>query len=149
MRVYVCSVGLKGEVFIAGLSRKLPIARAFTYREANDRAKSFDGITVLCRSMSIPLVESRRPSTADLAGADLLFVVGWQYLLPVADQRLIVFHDSLLPRYRGFSPTVTSLIAGDEAVGVTAFILPKAWTTGRSSHKASSASPCRPVSEKP
>jgi methionyl-tRNA formyltransferase len=34
---------------------------------------------------------------------------------------LVVFHDSLLPRYRGFLPTVTSLIAGDDLIGVTAF----------------------------
>jgi methionyl-tRNA formyltransferase len=121
MRVYVCGAALKGKVFIDGLRRRLPIARVFTYRQADDRSQSFDGITNLCRSLSIPVVESRRPSMADLEGADLVFVVGWQYLLPIADSRLIVFHDSLLPRYRGFLPTVTALIAGDDVVGVTAF----------------------------
>ena len=32
---------------------------------------------------------------------------------------IIIFHDSLLPRYRGFAPTPTAIIAGDDAVGVT------------------------------
>jgi methionyl-tRNA formyltransferase len=122
MRIYVCGVGLRGQVFIDGLLRRqVPVATAFTYRQGNDRAKSFDGIATLCRSRSIPIVESARPSAADIQGADMIFVVGWQYLLPFADSRFIVFHDSLLPRYRGFSPTVTSLIAGDDVLGVTAF----------------------------
>ena len=37
------------------------------------------------------------------------------------DSRFIVFHDSLLPRYRGFAPTVAALIAGDTTIGVSAF----------------------------
>jgi methionyl-tRNA formyltransferase len=36
---------------------------------------------------------------------------------------VIVFHDSLLPRYRGFAPTVTAMINGDPVVGVTALQL--------------------------
>ena len=103
MRIYVCGVGFKGHVFIDGLLRRnVPIATAFTYRQENDRAKSFDEIAALCRSRSIPIVESARPSAVDLESTDLIFVVGWQYLLPFADSRVIVFHDSLLPRYRGF-----------------------------------------------
>jgi methionyl-tRNA formyltransferase len=121
MHVYVCCAGVRGEVFIDRLHHKVAVARAFTYPQANDRSNSFDRITALCRSLSIPIVERRRPSSADLQGADLVFVVGWQYLFPCVDDRLIVFHDSLLPRYRGFSPTVTSLIAGDDVLGVTAF----------------------------
>ncbi|MDR6874165.1 methionyl-tRNA formyltransferase [Bosea sp. BE125] len=37
------------------------------------------------------------------------------------DSRFIVFHDSLLPRYRGFAPTVAALIVGDTRIGVSAF----------------------------
>jgi methionyl-tRNA formyltransferase len=122
MRVYVCVVGFKGEVFLDGMiRRRVPIAKAFTYRQENDRSEAFDRISALCRSLSIPITEERRPTIADLQNADLIFVIGWQYLLPFADPRLVVFHDSLLPRYRGFAPTVASLIAGDVVVGVTAF----------------------------
>ena len=31
-----------------------------------------------------------------------------------------MFHDSLLPRYRGFAPLVSALVNGDEHIGVTA-----------------------------
>jgi methionyl-tRNA formyltransferase len=131
MCVYVCAVGFKGEVFLDGLiRRRAPIAKVFTYRQENDRSKGFDGITTLCRSLSIPITEDRRPTIADIRGADLIFVVGWQYLLPFVDSRLILFHDSLLPRYRGFAPTVTSLIAGDNVVGVTAFHLAEGIDSG-------------------
>lgn len=45
--------------------------------------------------------------------------IGWRWL--IADySNLIVFHDSLLPRYRGFNPLVSALINGDEKLGVTA-----------------------------
>lgn len=49
-----------------------------------------------------------------------MLVIGWQYLLPLSN-KIIVFHDSLLPLYRGFSPTVNALINGDNEIGVTAF----------------------------
>lgn len=45
--------------------------------------------------------------------------IGWKWL--IADTKnLIVFHDSLLPKYRGFNPLVTALICGDKKIGVTA-----------------------------
>ena len=54
-----------------------------------------------------------------------MFAVGWRYLLPVkinetALHGLIVFHDSLLPKYRGFSPTPTAIMCGEKKIGVTA-----------------------------
>lgn len=53
------------------------------------------------------------------------FAIGWRYLIPldinnVLETDLIVFHDSLLPRYRGFSPTPTAIICGENILGVTA-----------------------------
>ena len=33
---------------------------------------------------------------------------------------LIVFHDSLLPKYRGFAPTPTAIMCGETNIGVTA-----------------------------
>ena len=49
------------------------------------------------------------------------FVAGWRWMIRGIDQEnLIVFHDSLLPRYRGFAPLVNALINGEERIGVTA-----------------------------
>jgi len=41
-------------------------------------------------------------------------------LIPASSMRLIVVHDSLLPKYRGFNPLVTALINGDSEIGATA-----------------------------
>jgi methionyl-tRNA formyltransferase len=47
------------------------------------------------------------------------FAVGWRWIIPYTD-RLIILHDSLLPKYRGFSPLVNMLINGEKEIGVTA-----------------------------
>ena len=47
------------------------------------------------------------------------FAIGWRWLIE-NEKNLIVFHDSLLPKYRGFSPLVNCLINGEKVVGVTA-----------------------------
>jgi methionyl-tRNA formyltransferase len=57
---------------------------------------------------------------------DLMLVVSWRYLIPpqVYERPRLgtyVFHDSLLPAYRGFSPTVWAILNGEAHTGVTLF----------------------------
>lgn len=52
------------------------------------------------------------------SNADYSFAIGWRWIID--DENLIVFHDSILPKYRGFSPLVNMLINGEECLGVTA-----------------------------
>ena len=57
---------------------------------------------------------------------DLILMVSWRYLVPAeiyqrARLGAYVFHDSLLPRYRGFAPTVWAMINGESETGVTLF----------------------------
>ncbi|MDA2909458.1 hypothetical protein MYX04_00825 [Nitrospiraceae bacterium AH_259_D15_M11_P09] len=57
---------------------------------------------------------------------DLMFVVSWRYLIPASIYRrarlgTFVFHDSLLPEYRGFAPTLWAMINGEDHSGVTLF----------------------------
>jgi methionyl-tRNA formyltransferase len=53
---------------------------------------------------------------------------GWRWMLDVPN--LVVLHDSLLPRYRGFSPLITALVNGEPQVGVTAFLAESEPDTG-------------------
>ncbi len=51
--------------------------------------------------------------------------VSWKYMIPLSinkllETNLIVLHDSLLPKYRGFAPTPTAIICGEKTIGVTA-----------------------------
>lgn len=62
------------------------------------------------------------------SGVDLLLAVSWRYLVPPevftrARLGAFVMHDSLLPAYRGFSPTVWALINGEQEVGATLFAM--------------------------
>ncbi|BBT05950.1 methionyl-tRNA formyltransferase [Aeromonas hydrophila] len=51
----------------------------------------------------------------------LAIAAGWQRMIyDIPDHALVVFHDSILPRYRGFNPLVSALINRDSQVGVTA-----------------------------
>ena len=52
---------------------------------------------------------------------DLVIAISWRWLIKTK-KKLIVLHDSLFPRYKGWSPLVTSLINGENEIGVTAFI---------------------------
>ena len=53
-----------------------------------------------------------------------IVAIGWQYLIPIQlnellVDKIIVFHDSLLPRFRGFSPLPTAIIKGCTKTGVS------------------------------
>jgi methionyl-tRNA formyltransferase len=62
---------------------------------------------------------------------DLALAVGWRWIIKgVPEKKLIVFHDSLLPRYRGFAPLVTALINKEKVTGVTALFGAKDYDTG-------------------
>ena len=47
------------------------------------------------------------------------FAVSWRWMLPTHN-KLLVFHDSPLPRHRGFAPLVSQLIEAEKEIGVTA-----------------------------
>ncbi|MFW2487085.1 formyltransferase family protein [Clostridium chromiireducens] len=49
------------------------------------------------------------------------FAVGWKWIIKEV-RNLIVLHDSILPKYRGFSPLVNALINGENELGVTALL---------------------------
>lgn len=56
--------------------------------------------------------------------------ISWRWLIKESNSKLIVLHDSLLPKYRGFSPLVNSLINGEKYIGVTALFASKEYDKG-------------------
>jgi methionyl-tRNA formyltransferase len=117
-KVVVCAAGMKGFAFVEGLLQKgVKIDSIVTYAQADDQAKSFERLRELAADRSVHLLDARRPA---LRSEDLTFLVGWQHLLSQITSSTVVFHDSLLPRYRGFAPTATALMNGDREIGVTA-----------------------------
>jgi len=62
--------------------------------------------------------------------AGYAFAISWRWLIKLNDTQVIVFHDSLLPRYRGFNPLVTCLINGETEIGVTALFASEEYDRG-------------------
>lgn len=92
---------------------------------ARDRAVTEDhhqAIDQLARSAGLP-VYTRPAAPGPDAPPPYLFAVSWRWLIhSEPSQQLIVFHDSILPRYRGFAPLVNALINGESHIGVTALL---------------------------
>jgi len=121
-RVMICGAGLKASHFLGGLLTKgVKPARVVSYAQNGDVSHAFEKLRKACGANGIDFIENRAPKIFDFTDVDVIFMIGWQYLLPQTDERCIVFHDSLLPKYRGFAPTVTALINGETEIGVTAF----------------------------
>lgn len=76
-------------------------------------------IIAICKRHAVPYVEKSECNSKNLRGT-YSFAVGWKWIINTKSF-LIVFHDSILPKYRGFAPTVSQLINGEEYLGVTAF----------------------------
>ncbi len=104
-------------VLEAVLSRRTKpmIACVVSARDPNMRHDFYDEIQAACLRRGIPFLDR-----ADAKGVlvEYAIAVGWRWMIRDC-RRLIVFHDSLLPRYRGFAPLPTALINGDREVGVT------------------------------
>lgn len=56
--------------------------------------------------------------------------ISWRWLIKHSAEKLIVFHDSPLPKYRGFAPLVNGLINGEDEIGVTAIFGANEFDTG-------------------
>lgn len=96
------------------------IAYVVTARDSSTEVDGHDDIVALAGSSGIPMY-SRFEQPKERA--HWLLAVSWRWLIEAqAGQQLVVFHDSLLPRYRGFAPLVSALVNGDTQVGVTAIL---------------------------
>lgn len=120
IRVGFLVAGLKGLGFFSALRKYCTPTFVCSYQVKGTQDHSLQQLQDLCREERTPFSDRKNLPPAWLHGADLVFVVGWQFLLPEIDRRYVIFHDSLLPRYRGFSPTVNALINGESEIGVTA-----------------------------
>lgn len=120
-RIAIFAVGEKGRAFIAAMLEddRSVVTSVHSYNQSGTLDNSLASIQELCEAHAVPVTLGARTRCDVNTDAELVFVVGWQYLLP-PDPRIVVFHDSLLPRYRGFAPTVSALIIGESEIGVTA-----------------------------
>lgn len=90
-------------------------------RDKNLAQDYYAEIGALCAEAGIPCLDRVAAKKTPAPATPLLaLAVSWRWLIDRPGGTLIVMHDSLLPRYRGFAPLVNSLINGEEEMGVTA-----------------------------
>ncbi|HAV14688.1 MAG TPA: methionyl-tRNA formyltransferase [Opitutae bacterium] len=93
------------------------ITAVVTSRDTSILDDCYDEIVALCDETGIQCYNRSDYSTVESGYA---LAISWRWLIPASSMRLIVVHDSLLPKYRGFNPLVTALINGDSEIGATA-----------------------------
>ena len=134
LRVAVlCATG-RGIRFVERVAALAPDAdlTVFSFPEDAHEPPFFDALQTLTETRGGRFFEARKVGASRWDGfwrdtpPDLLFMVSWRYLVPPAvTQRArlgaFVFHDSLLPAYRGFAPTVWAILNGEDHTGVTLF----------------------------
>lgn len=82
------------------------------------------------KESSIPLFRKKKPNNEQFR-TDYALTVAWRWIVQESDyEKVVVFHDSLLPKYRGFTPLVSQLINGERYIGVTAILAAKRYDEG-------------------
>jgi methionyl-tRNA formyltransferase len=109
----------KGYEFLKGTAKKYKSLFHLVV-VGNDRSiqKDFGSeIIKLCAEESIECIKKSdfKETTSEYAIA-----ISWRWFIKHPSKKLIVFHDSPLPKYRGFAPLVNALINGEREIGVTA-----------------------------
>lgn len=75
-------------------------------------------ISQLCKKSGIKYL-FRGSTSNGFEEGDIIICIGWRWIVSSA-RDVIVLHDSMLPRYRGFAPLVSQLINKEPQLGVTA-----------------------------
>ena len=85
-------------------------------RDDGNTEDCYDEIQLLCKKFDIPFFNRKNHPTNN---SKYSIAIGWRWLIKDV-KGLIVFHDSLLPKYRGFSPIVNMLINNEKYLAATA-----------------------------
>ncbi len=134
MRVVLLCATHRGYLFLRQLHNLIPEHNlvVFSFREESWEPLFLDDIRNLALAQGGQIFESKHVGSHrnqlfwESTDIDLMLVVGWRYMIPRDVYRrprngTFVFHDSLLPAYRGFAPTVWAIVNGEDHTGVTLF----------------------------
>ena len=121
MKIALFIAGPKGANFLRNFCGNATVDFVVSYASKGLQTDAYADIQSICRAKGYRLLGRDNVLPEHYASVDLVLLAGWQWLSKEVDRRFVVFHDSLLPKLRGFNPTVTALIAGETEIGVTAF----------------------------
>lgn len=142
-RIAVLCATQRGVRFLERLVELIPDASltVFSFPEEPHEPPFLSDIKALTEARGGQFFEARQVGAAKWerfwreTPPDLLLTVSWRYLVPAPvyqQSRLgaFVFHDSLLPAYRGFAPTVWAIANGEDHTGVSLFEIAEGVDTG-------------------
>jgi len=134
MRIALLCATRRGYLFLRRLIQCRPEAElaVFSFREEPWEPPFLDDIRALTEAHGGQFREAHQVGSQSLVSfwestpLDLMLAASWRYLISPRIYRrprrgTFVFHDSLLPEYRGFSPTVWAILNGEDHTGVTLF----------------------------
>ena len=134
MRIVLFCATHRGYRFLAKLAELVPQhdVVVFTFREEVWEPPFFEDIHQFAKLHQMGFYEAKQVGSSRLnnfwetTDIDLMLAVSWRYMIPsrVYDKARLgtyVFHDSLLPTYRGFAPTVWAILNGEDHTGVSLF----------------------------
>ena len=141
MRIVLFCATRRGYRFLRKLAQLAPEAEfvIFSFKEDAWEPPFLDDIRQLTGNIGGQFYETKQAGSirwqALWERVDLMFAVNWRYIIPLdvyehARLGAYVFHDLLLPEYRGFSPTVWAIINGEDHTGVTLFNMVKDYDAG-------------------
>ena len=126
-------VGKKGHDVLIEFVRQNGIETIAFVIAARDRGVQndyFDQIKAFCLNQKVSFFERNNDSPpVRKNNCHYGFAIGWRWLID-SSVDLIVFHDSPLPKYRGFAPLVSMLMNGESMIGVTALMADKEYDKG-------------------
>jgi methionyl-tRNA formyltransferase len=134
MHIVLFCATRRGHLFLEKLAQLAPDAAltVFSFREEAHEPPFMDGIREAALARGGAFHETKNVGGERwrefwaTTPVDLMLAVSWRYMIPEtvygrARLGAFVFHDSLLPAYRGFAPTVWAILNGEEHTGVTMF----------------------------
>ncbi len=143
MKIAVACATKRGFLFLQKLFTLEPNAEyiIFSFREEPIEPPFMDDIKNLALSYGALFYEAKQLGAEKWISLwktekiDLLFTVSWRFMIPKSvytQPRLgtFIFHDSLLPEYRGFAPTVWSIVNGEDHTGVSLFAIAEEMDAG-------------------
>ncbi len=96
-------------------------------RDTNICKDYYNEIEAFCNKKGMKFADRKN---SEVVNSRYAISISWRWLIDSSSTTLIVFHDSLLPKYRGFAPLVSALTNGDERIGVTALFATEEYDRG-------------------
>jgi len=124
MKIGFYVLGKKGYFALDDFRKQFGVDSIAFVMSAHDKGVENDWYSDVAEFCSVHNVVFHARGEANesfLPFADFQFAIGWRWMIKDASN-LIVFHDSLLPKFRGFAPLVNMLVEGVNEIGVTALL---------------------------